>query len=410
MTILYRYILREVALFSAITLLIFTTLLLTVRMIRFAALVINKGVDGGQVLEVMVSIVPTFLEIALPLAILLGVMLAFARFSGDSEIVVLRSSGISLWQITGPVVLFGILSGAFGFYVSLHLKPWGHRNLAEALFDIARSKSTSGLTSGVFNPLGQLTLYAQNVDYDTGALQNVLVDDRRDRALRQVVIAQRGFIRSNPQERTISILLKDGTIHEQQAERYTLTKFEDNIIAVNSDELVGANDESKEQPLRAMKVNQLRGTVDELKHMLAAVPVPAPDAAEQRRIERRLVRARIELSMRYAMPITVFIFALIGLPLGIQPPRTQRTWGAGLSVLLALLVFVFYFAVLSVGFSLAESGSISAELAVWLPNLLSAICAFVLLRNLASERWVSVAEMLADILAALRRRVVRSPA
>ena len=95
MRILDRYILRETLAYFGISLFAFTGMLLVLRMLRLADLVINRGVELDQVVMVFIAIIPTFLEIAVPLATLLGVMLAFARLSGDSEIVVNRGSGVS---------------------------------------------------------------------------------------------------------------------------------------------------------------------------------------------------------------------------------------------------------------------------------------------------------------------------
>ena len=79
MKILSRYVLKEIASFFAISLLTFTGLLLTIRMLRLTSLIVNRGVEIGQIATVFLAIIPTFLEIALPMSTLLGVMLAFAR-------------------------------------------------------------------------------------------------------------------------------------------------------------------------------------------------------------------------------------------------------------------------------------------------------------------------------------------
>ena len=113
---------KEILLFSFISVFAFTGLLLTLRMLKFASLIVNKGVEVSQIATVFVSIIPTFLEIAIPLAALLGVMLAFARLSGDSEIIVMRASGISFTQFLGPVLLFGIVAALLCLYVTRDLQ------------------------------------------------------------------------------------------------------------------------------------------------------------------------------------------------------------------------------------------------------------------------------------------------
>ena len=180
---------RECALYFGITLFAFTGVLLTVRMLRFASLVINRGVEFSQIISVFLALIPTFLEIAIPLATLLGVMLAIARLSGDSEIVVLRSAGISIYQLVLPVLLFGLFCASCSLFISLHLRPYGFKVLQDTLFEIARTKSTASLTPGIFNTLGKMTLYADQIDPHSGQLVRVLIDDRRAGDARKIVSA-----------------------------------------------------------------------------------------------------------------------------------------------------------------------------------------------------------------------------
>ncbi len=205
--LLSRYIIVECFLFFLASLLAFTAVLLTVRMLRFTSLIVNKGVFFSQIAEVFLSIIPSFLEVSVPMAALLGVLLAFARFSSDSEIVVIRSSGISLYQLLLPVTAFALIVFSVSLLVSNFLRPWGNANLNRVLFEIARSKSTAGLDSGIFNKLGNVSIYAEQIDHYKGKLEKVLFDDRRDLNARRIFWQKMGKsvqILFNAQFRSIS--------------------------------------------------------------------------------------------------------------------------------------------------------------------------------------------------------------
>jgi len=410
--ILYRYTLKESALFFFMSLFAFTGILLTLRMLRFANLIIDKGVEISQIGAVFISIIPTFLEVALPLATLLGVMLAFARFSGDSEIVVMRASGISVLQLVKPVVLFGLLASTAGIFVSHEFKPWGFRNLAATLFDIARSKSTSGLETGVFNKLGDLTLYAEQIDYQSGELGNIVIDDRRDKTQRKIVTAKGGEIRSDSENQSIVLVLKEGTIHEQLDGKYAITRFSTNNLSVNPDQLFD-QESLKGRNISEMYLFELQERLAYLRSLLAAFPeagdlspslypspVPASVLAEKTSKEalaKRVVRTELELGQRFSLPFASFALALLALPLGIQPPRAQRTWGAGLSASLGLLVFVLYYGIFSIGIVLAQSGAIPTLVSLWLPNVAVLALAAYALYKTSTEQWQSVAAGLYDV-------------
>ena len=410
MKILTRYILLECLVFFGISLFAFTGILLTVQMLRFSDLIINRGVQIGQIATVFLAIAPTFMELAVPMAALIGVMLAFARLSGDSEIVVLRASGVSLYQLLRPVLLLAAALGAIAMEVSTELKPWGHRTLSLALFEIAKSRSTAGLEEGIFNKLGDLTLYGQSVDYNTGELKGVMVDDRRNAENREIIFAESASILSDEIQQTISIKLRQGSAHKQSAETYNLTRFATYDVVMDPNRLFGTSS-GKEMSPRAMYIEELDAQIprfQEYENKIVSLEKSAPSEdstpvmltlpsgqkMSRGEITKHFRRLRMERAMRYSMPYAACILAIIAMPLGIQPPRTQRTWGATISFGLGLMVFVFYYAILSLGVTLVESGSLSAVAAAWLPNFAVTGVAIWMLFYLGTERGSSISHLL----------------
>jgi len=404
-----RYIFRECLIYFGISLVAFTGILLTLRMLKFASLIINKGVELEQIGRVFISIVPTFLEIALPLAVLLGVMLAFARLSGDSEVIVLRASGISITQLVRPVMLFGCVLAAVNLLISMELRPWGFRELADSLFQIARTRSTAGLTEGVFNNLGQITLYSEKIDFQSGALTNVLIDDRRAGGGRKIVTARRGAILSSEAQKEIVLHLEEGVIHEQIEGRYSITRFDRNRLTINPDELYGEEAATKERRPNELYIPELRTTRAVLEASLEAGVVPADVAGVTNlgELERKINRLKLEEGRRFSMPYASFILALLGMSLGIQPPRSQKAWGAGLSATLGLLVFVLYYGLLSTGITLGENGRLNPHAALWLPNIVATGVAMFVLHRLGTERWHSILHGFEGGFRALSRRFGR---
>lgn len=431
MKIVNRYILSEVVQYFIISLFAFVGMLLTIRMIKLASLVINRGVSVDQIAIIFVAVIPTFLEIALPLAALLGTMLAFARLSGDSEIIILRGSGISLRQVIWPIALFGILTTAIGQGTSIYLRPWGFKTLHQGLYQIAKSKSTAGLEQAVFNKLGKMTLYAQVIDHETGELARVVVDDRRTEESRSIIIAQRGMVTSQDQNQTLALHLRDGSIHEKIEGKYVLTKFVENNILLDSDALYGEDEEKKGRRITELSNADLDRLTADLKS-LPAVDIDNPESLKKWRDQAgrflpeeeirsllpsettlRITRNKIEHGRRFSLPFASFILALLGMALGIQPARAQRAWGATLSIAIGMLVFVVYYVLFSIGIALAEAHRIAPVIALWGPNFLISGVTFYLLRKIYLEKWISIGSGLETFLTSLsglfRRRRRLSP-
>ncbi len=406
MRLLTRYVLIEVITFFSISLAAFTGLLITLKMLKLTSLIVNRGVEVGQIGTVLVSIIPTFLEIALPMATLLGVMLAFARLCGDSEVIVMKASGVSLYHFIRPVGAFAVTVTLLGIYVSSELRPWGFRNLSAALFDIARSKSTSGLTEGVFNKLGDLTLYAEKIDYGSGDLSRVLVDDKRDPKQRKVVIARTGRIVADATSQTIVILLGAGVAHESGATGYTRTAFTSNSLSIDPAQL--NNQQRKGLIFRELSPSDLKQSIETYRVALASysggtVHLFNEDLSEEK-LRQTYRKIQIEKAQRVALPYAIMVMAFIGMSLGIMSPRTQRTWGAGFAGALGVIVFILYYALYSICLALADSGAAPITSVLWMPNVLATGVAALLFHKLASEQWQSVSEgVLGTFLAALQR-------
>lgn len=74
----------------------------------------------------------------------------------------------------------------------------------------------------------------------------------------------------------------------------------------------------------------------------------------------------IEINQRLASPFTCLIFALLGIPLGIQSSRSGKMRGftVGLSLVMVYYVLLLY------GKALGETGKLPAAVGVWVPNML----------------------------------------
>lgn len=84
-----------------------------------------------------------------------------------------------------------------------------------------------------------------------------------------------------------------------------------------------------------------------------------------------------ELYQRVTVPMASLIFALIGVPLGLQPTRNSSSAGFAMSV---IIIFAYY-ALMTMGNALARSGAIAPLLAVWLPNLIGLLAGALLMRR-----------------------------
>ena len=86
-----------------------------------------------------------------------------------------------------------------------------------------------------------------------------------------------------------------------------------------------------------------------------------------------------ELAQRYTVPMASLIFAMIGVPLGMQPNRRSSSAGFALSV---IIIFIYY-AGMVMATAFGRGGALPPMLAVWLPNIISGAVGLYLVRKAA---------------------------
>jgi lipopolysaccharide export system permease protein len=385
--ILHRYIFREILTPFLLGLAIFTFVLLIARLLKLIELVVSRGLPPTEILKLLAYLLPAFLEVTVPMAMLLAILVAFGRLSADAEMVALRSSGLSLYQLIPPVATFVVLVTLVTAFLSMEARPWGNRNLRFALWDMARSRASAGLKPQVFNDeFPGLVIYAEHIDSKRDRLIHVLISDDRDPSQRNTIFAREGAMLSDSQSQSITLRLVDGSIHTTDAEGGAdyQTEFESYDVNLDLREaLAGLRDEG-DLP-REMSLGALTAAIE------AKRADGAPYTSEL-----------VEWHRKFAIPFACIVFGLVGVPLGIEPARAVKSRGFAVS----LVVIFAYYVLLSAGQALAEQGTVAPVIGLWLPNVLLGTLGLWLLRRAARERSL-FGTWIADLGDAVRARLPR---
>lgn len=364
-TRIHRYLFRETALPAALGLVVFTFVLLAGRMLRLADLVISKGVPPREIARLFLYLLPSFLVITLPLAVLLGILSGFARLSADSEIVALKSSGFSLYRLIKPPLALALAAAVVTALLTLYAEPAGNSAFRGQVFQLAASRASVGFQPRVFHDdFEQLVLYANDIDERTGVMRGIFISDERAGTTPSTILAGRGRIVSDREALTLVLRLEDGSIHRRstrERDAYQLVHFTSYDLQLNMGQASAPANRPK-------KMKEL--TLAELLH-----PPPAAPVAERR------ARAA-QLHRRLALPLAPLLFALIGVPLGIQSHRSGR--GGGFAI--GLAVFLIYYLLHSLAETLTIEVGLPPAVTMWAPSLFFLIGGVYLLHLAAREK------------------------
>src|ERR1700730_10277670 len=149
--ILDRYVAREVLAPFAMGVAVLTFALVTGKLLKLIDMVVNHGVSVGEILGLIAFIMPAFLELTFPMAVLLGVLLGFGRMSGDREMIAARACGISLYRIAMPAMTIAFAVYLLSSWFAFSIRPWANISLEQRLFYLTRTRVSAVLKEKVFN-------------------------------------------------------------------------------------------------------------------------------------------------------------------------------------------------------------------------------------------------------------------
>ncbi len=403
-----KYLLLELISPFGLGLLIFTFVLFMQQVLNLIELVINKGVGVNIVLRMIAYIMPSFLVMTIPMAVLVATLSAFGRLSTDSEITAMKASGISLYSLCVPVLIFAAGATSLTFFFYAKALPWGNHNFRLVLYELARTKAAVALKDKVFDTTYPgLVIYIDEID-DQDVFHGVMLSDTRDNNNQQVIFAKIGRLISDEKKLRVILRLENGASHPKNITnplKYQIVEFPSLDILLS---FQGNNDNSPlniERTDRDMTISQLAEQYVILKQQAAgqignSAPVsPENNAAwyvnwwQNARVTSMLIADSfwrqdkessdylVEIHKRFSFPIACLVFGVIATPLGIQSRRSGKSGGFAMSLFLLLIYYIFIVA----GESLGDNGRLPAILAVWTPNILLGVTGAILLVRVAKR-------------------------
>ena len=357
---LHAYIFKEIPPPFLVGMVTFTFVLLMGRFLKLAEMVVEKGVPFTDVLRMVSYLLPSFWLFTIPMALLLSILLAFGRLSGDSEITAMKSCGISLYGLLPPPLAFSLLASLACLWVTVYAVPWGNSSFKKLMLEVARNSAAVSIKEKVFNnAFPDMVIYADTLDTKAQNMEGVIVHDERDPKAPTTIFAASGALFSDPKAHSMEFQLKNGSIHRSEdGANYRMVQFQEYILRVAL---------AEPTPKGPRKASEM--TIDELAH-------PPQGAAAKDVLARRL-----ELHSRLALPFSCIVFTFVGVPLGIQNRRSGKASGFSLSI----AVILCYYIALSGFDTLGEKALLPPFLSGWGPNLLFLLAGGYLFVKTAAE-------------------------
>lgn len=331
--IIDRYLIKEVL----TTMFGVALVLLLIAVSGQLASLFSKVVEGILTVDTVISMlwlkIIVTLVFILPLALYLGLLLAFSRLYKDSEMVVLSACGMGKFRVLRAVLGMAIIIAIVQALLTLFIAPWAEIRTQEIYAEVQAQSDVKGIVPGRFKELqdGGGVLYVQEANEEKTQIKNLFVRQQAGNSL-SVISSESGEQFIDPDNGDRFIVLLNGSRYEGQPgdDRYAIINFEKHGVRV------------KERDAKAIRYKRYS--------------TPTRDLFNSDKLTDKA-----ELQSRISSAILCIVLTILAVPLSRTSPRQGRY--AKLAI--ALLLYIIYTNLLNVARAWIIKGTISPLVGVW---------------------------------------------
>lgn len=213
---LYSYMLQRFLPLLAMTFFICLFIVLMQFLWKSIDDLVGKGLSVGIIGELFfyaaLSMVPT----ALPLAVLLASLMVFGNLGEKFELTAMKASGISLFRIMRPLMIFMICLATAAFFFQNDILPIAKTKMWTLMFSVRqKSPEVEIPVRSFYDQIPNLNLYTESKNPDTGMLYGMIIYDlSRGYDNTRVILADSGRFNFTEDKTRLFLHLYSGEMFE----------------------------------------------------------------------------------------------------------------------------------------------------------------------------------------------------
>ena len=315
--------------------------------------IIEKQVPFLIFMKILFYQLPAYAVMALPMATLFSTLLSISRMSKDSEVDVMRASGIGIVRIMIPMLFAGAVVSGAGWILLQRVVPWSNNRSAGLWRQFWMSDVMSKPMPDVFfKGKGGKMFYIKSVDPRSDTIHGVTVFNVDvEGSYPRVTTAPRGLWKGE------ELVLLDGMIHHFKNDGFLDYEVDFERMKIDTardmEEIFGEQKSPQEM------------TLEELKNKIELFKESGVDTK----------RWETDMHLKMSVPVACLILVLMGVPLSIRTGRAGMFAG----VLTAFLLVVLYWVMTIVTTALGYKGVLPPVVAAWAQNVVFFIVGLILI-------------------------------
>lgn len=301
---------------------------------------------------------PLYISYALPMSTLLATLMMYSRLSSDSELIAMRSAGISLYRLIMPAVFLSLMVTAASFAFNEAIVPAANfratTTLETALKEDTKKFQEKNILSSEYTEVKDADGETRRVlsrifyasEFNGETLSGLTVLDLSQQGLTQIIAADKAQWevakgRWKFSDGTIYVVSPDGSYRN-------IFKFAEQEIQLPRTPLDLAN---RKQDWMEMNIRELR----EAREL-------STSTGDLKQVEK----VNLRIQQKLAIPFICLVFGVIGSTLGMRPQRS----GKGTSFAISIMIIFGYYLISFVCDSLGLLQILSPIMAAWTPTFL----------------------------------------
>ena len=360
--ILDGYLLSQFVKAVILALIIFVLVMHLVHLVEHLDTYIDKKSSLVDVLAYYVYVTPFIIVLTIPVATLLGAIFTIGLMARRNELLAIKASGVSLWRISFPLLVAGMIISAAVFISAEKLLPYTNQKKSDIRYGKIEKQPnykeeyyTNFHRRGDQGRIFNFKLYSPKQFKG----KDIQIHTYNDNRLMQIIEAKELYWQD-----TVWVAVRgEKTIFSEAAytaRQDSLIRF-DTLFLTNLTERPDRFTKRKIDP-RDFGYDQ---TITDLKEEIANKERNGIDATPE----------KVYLMFKYSLPLTSFIIILMAVPLASDPKRGSPAIGFAIAIGISFAYMILF----EVFRTLGTSGKVPPIYAAWSVNVIFLLIGLVMM-------------------------------
>ncbi len=370
-SIIDRYIFKELIPPFTMNMVFFIFIFFMQQILEITNMIVNYQVSILVFFLMLIYSMPYFLVFIIPMSVMMSVLLTFLRFSADNEVVALKASGISIYRLLPPVLVFSLICALLTGFMSLYGMPWGETAYKQMALKVVQSNFNLGIKERQFNDsFDGVMFYVNKIDLESKSMKDVYIEDQRKKGISSTVIAPEGYLFPGDDKYSFVLRLYKGNVNQVDLDSRSAHSIKFDTYDLQLD-LKDALTHSRKRKKKEKEMQLI-----ELITFVKTIKTKSP----------RYYSMLMEIHKKISIPFACFALAILAVPLGVQSFSTRKSSGLGIG----LIAFLVYYLLLSAGLVFGETGSYPPAIGMWMPNIIMGGLGLFLLIKTANDQPIEI--------------------